>query len=283
MNHRATFIPSPEVDLLLTCARLHVDTPHMAHARRLAEDNSIDWSAVYTLAQRHGVIPLLARHLPQIAPANLPNWLLPRLQGDYATIAQHNLLRARALVSLARHLREDGIDAVFYKGAITASTLYGDLALRSFGDVDVLIRPEDLWQVRDLMLAQGYSTDFQPADAAQAQRENCEWHFHHVPSRLTVDLHWHVVPDTFAALLDEDALWARAEDAALLPGAPVTTLGALDQLLVLALNGAKTCWHDLKCIGDVAAWLHRHGDWDWEKSRPEITRLGSRRVLLVSV
>lgn len=282
MNHRATFIPTPEIDLLLACARLHMDAPHIARVRRLAADG-VDWATIYRLAQRHGVLPLTARHLPQLALPNLPDWLIPRLEQDHAKIAQHNLLRARGLTTLAHHLRQDGIPALFYKGALNAATLYGDLALRPFGDVDLLIRPESLPQVVATLPARGYASTVQRRDLAQTQQEHNEWSFTNPTTRLAIDLHWRVSPATFAPLLHEDDLWARNTHVELLPGAPVTTLCPHDQLLVLAVHAAKSCWSRLKWIGDFAAWLHSHTDWDWATTLADATRLGCRRILLTSL
>lgn len=280
------FIPTPEADLLLACARLHMGADQAERVRRLAA-HGVDWSSVYQLAERHGVLPLLARHLPrQILPRQglpqLPAWLLPRLQTDYATLAQHNLLRARALVALAHHLAAHAIPAIFYKGALTASTLYGDLALRPFGDVDVLVHPHDLWRARDAILALGYSTDFRPDDQKRALHEHNECSLREPHSRLVVDLHWRVSPATFVPLIHESDLWARAVPTPLLRGASVTTLHPQDQLLVMAVHAAKSCWEYLKWIGDFAAWLHVYTDWDWATTLHAATRLGCRRILLTS-
>ena len=129
----------------------------------------------------------------------------------------------------------------------------------------------------------GYSSSVQRTNLALAQQEHNEWSFFNPSTGLAVDLHWRISPATFAPLLQEDNLWARTIDVELLPAAPVTTLGPHDQLLVLAIHAAKSCWSHLKWIGDFAAWLHTHPTWDWATTLADATRLGCRRILLTSL
>lgn len=282
MNDAPACVPNAEVELLLACARLHLETAQAERVYRLA-DNAVDWAVVYRLAAYHGVWPLLAHHLPKLDLPALPAWLLPRLHTDYANLAQRNLLRARTIVALAQHLNAHAIPAIFFKGALSAATLYGDLALRPFGDVDVLVHPAHLWQAHDLIVAAGYTSDFHPSHRARALCEHNECSLHEPHSQLAVDLHWHISPATFAPLLHEDDLWARAVAAPLLPGATVTTLSPQDQVLVMAVHGAKSCWNRLKWIGDFAAWLHVYAeDRHSATALHSAARLGCRRMLLTS-
>ena len=59
------------------------------------------------------------------------------------------------------------IDAVSYKGPILAQSIYGSLALRYFGDIDLLVHQRDVKALKDLLLDAGYRL---PLDLTAAQR-----------------------------------------------------------------------------------------------------------------
>ena len=61
------FAESPEIALLLTCARASLDEAQKKRIHDLAS-GLLDWDLVLQLADRHGLQPLLHSHLNAVCP-----------------------------------------------------------------------------------------------------------------------------------------------------------------------------------------------------------------------
>ena len=135
----------PEVDLLLCCARTRVRPESQPRIRAAAQKN-VDWMALVRLAMRHDVMPLLYRNLQHVCPGSVPE----NIHGPIGARYQEQAAQVRGpapceeLVRLLSLLEEQGIPAVPYKGPTLAQRLYGDLALREFGDLDIMILERDV-------------------------------------------------------------------------------------------------------------------------------------------
>src|SRR4051794_15265776 len=71
--------PSPEVELILCCARTRLDEVRARRVRSLVS-RGLDWEAVLGMACPHGMAGLLYRHLNAMAPEAVPPGVLGRLR-----------------------------------------------------------------------------------------------------------------------------------------------------------------------------------------------------------
>ena len=118
--------------------------------------NGTDISSLCLLANMHGVLPAVLRQVELLlcdAPAQL---LADANTGSevLALVAQaRNRLAQRFAMAmfLARRLQRlprtaaEGVDAIVLKGEDFAARLYAQSALRTFGDIDLLVRESD-WE-----------------------------------------------------------------------------------------------------------------------------------------
>ncbi len=116
----------------------------------------VDWTRLQELAAIHGVGGILG-YMSMTAPI-APESLRPRLRQD--CIQTMNLYNRRAVLAqgLVSALAEKGVDCCRVKGLVVRQ-LYPVPELRSFNDVDLLIRREDRERVHQYMLQAGYRCD----------------------------------------------------------------------------------------------------------------------------
>jgi hypothetical protein len=105
-------------------------------------------------AGRHGVAPLLYQHLSAFRQ-NIPPGVFQELREGYLHNSWKNTRRYYKLAKILADLRSRDIPAIVLKGAALAGSVYENIALRPMGDVDLLIRSEDVWKV-DQMLSSEY-------------------------------------------------------------------------------------------------------------------------------
>jgi Uncharacterised nucleotidyltransferase len=269
----------PEMDLLLSCARTRL-TPEIAARIRAAVQKGIDWLALIQLAMRHDVMPLLHRNLQQVCPDALPDYISGPLRARYEAQVAQARRHAEELVRVLAILADRGIHAVPYKGPALAQRLYGDLSLRPFGDLDVLILHRDVPKAQGLIRRLGYefARQIDADNFAEHLRVNREFQF--VGSDGTrLELHWR-----FASLLvrvkrDPERFLQRLE-MIWLAGVQVSSLPLEDYFLILSLHATKHEWKQLKLICDLAEILGRP-DLDWNYVLREAHSLGLKRMLAV--
>lgn len=109
-------------------------------------------------ASDNGVTSLLH---DKLAGSDWPASILEALRNQAVRAAMWELSHQHALGSLLKVLHEAGVTPVLIKGTALAYSLYGNPALRTRGDTDLLIPPASHARVHDLLLAEGYET--QPA------------------------------------------------------------------------------------------------------------------------
>jgi hypothetical protein len=273
----------PEVQLILRCCS--VDGGDGASAlSALATTADFDWRWFEDAVLRNGVAPVLARALALVNVA-LPDAGV-QARRRIAIAAQANEMRNRHLVDelmrvLAR-FEADGIAALAFKGPTLAAMAYGDIALRAFADLDILVHRADLKRAVELLVADGYGL----ADGTARQVD---------PSILTafdsgfeagrgedrVDLHWRIRRRRFHFFPDDERIWARSI-ALELEGRRVRTFAPADLALYVCVHASKHGWASLQRVADIARIVARC-EIDLDELVSEARRIGCGRMVLLGL
>jgi hypothetical protein len=255
---------SPEERLILGCLRrdaailanrlgLNDTHPHgLADECGVAFDR-IDWRRVTFAAGSHGVLPLVYRQLKS-ADGVAPEALAP-MRSEFYGNALNNLHLAHELARLASLFGRQSIEVIAFKGPVLALQAWGDVALRQFNDLDLLVHPADAARAVEVLIADGYAAltfDRQHPELSIARR--CEDEFMRPGSAAMIDLHWELNPSYFAYGPLGAEVWNRGESMRV-EGVDVRTLGPADLVLFLAVHATKHGWINLGWICDFNAAL----------------------------
>lgn len=275
-----------EMALLCHCARTALRAEDVEQIRELTQDG-IDWAHLNELAEIHRVSPLLFRSLACLDFARVSEETMGRLRERFTRNALRNLLLAAALTEIVSLCEAHGIVAVPFKGPTLAASVYGDLALRDFIDLDILVYPQDLVRAGDLMLALGYEA-LEPESGQHPLVDNNLWHelkFWRSHGQVLVELHtclrahWQL-PDSLA--LDLSKLSPRLKTMRM-GGKTLYTLAPEDLLLMLCVHGTCHHWSRLSWIVDVAETVSAEQEIDWEMFLEHARRLGVRRIVYLAL
>jgi adenylate cyclase class IV len=113
-------------------------------------------------------MPLLFWQLDAISPETMPSDILDELGAYFRANNIRNLSLTRELLRLSREVETRGIPVIPYKGPILAALAYGNLALREFGDLDVLVRTQDVLRAKELLASFGYRPAYRLTRAQEA-------------------------------------------------------------------------------------------------------------------
>jgi hypothetical protein len=270
----------PEFQLLLYCAR---SQPASGPITRLVDESAIDWGKLLALADQHCVRPLLLQSLKAVCWEDVPASVRLELEGFCKSNAQKNLLLAAELLRLLRRFNEGEVPVVAFKGPILAEAVYGELSLREFSDLDLLIGGQDLAKAEDILLACGYTAQFPDRDYRTAFLSyHGQYAFRRGQSDLWVDLHWQFSGGGVVFPLRAAEVWPRLIEETL-AGRTVPSLAHDDLALLLAAHGTKERWRRMLWLCDFAEFLRRYQDLDWIALLERAARSHSSRQLLLAI
>jgi hypothetical protein len=278
-------VRTAEAELLLHCCRVPVDESRVEHLRSLAE--GVDWDRLIELARRHGTVTLLSHALSTTVPEHVPDTVLTPLRVRYHEVARRNLYQVVELLGILEDLDRDGVAAIPFKGPVLAETAYGNLGLREFTDLDVLVRPRDTERAIEILRGRGYEpwTDPSTTRARIARETQYALPLSRLQDRMTVDLHWAFARKFFAADVDEDLVWSNAR-AGRMQQRDVLLLPPPLMPIALAVHGSKHGpfpWPRLKWVADMGALVHALPAAEWTEALDLSRRMGVRRMLLLGV
>ena len=276
----STNVYSREFELLCVCSGVQLNAERVT---RIAawQASGIDWEEFLRLAEHHGVLPLVARNLRVHAP-DLPSQVAHSLQTSFDGNLRRNRWFASELARIAEYFEKKQLRAVAYKGPVLAESAYGDVALRNFGDLDLLLAATDFERGKAALNDLGYqpSSEQDPAVERFWLRNGYERSFDSAAGKYLVELQWALFPRFYAVNLRTDDLLARSRPRSI-GGRVVPGLSAEDSLLVLCLHAAKHLWMRLIWVCDVAETLRSQAV-DWSVVDIRARDLGARRILGVS-
>ncbi|MFB2939260.1 nucleotidyltransferase family protein [Aerosakkonemataceae cyanobacterium BLCC-F154] len=284
----------PELEVLLICATTLVTEERVDRLKILLQGN-IDWASLLKKASQHKLMPLLYSNLNSICPEAVPKAILTKLKIDFQYHTRRCLFLCGELVRLLNLFEEQGIAVLPFKGPVLAASAYGNLLLRQFGDLDILVHAEDIERAKALFLAQGYRMKIERIKLTAEQEEifvrspqiyklirEAAYPFIHPQKEAIVELHWGIMPKYFAYPIDDRGLWENWESVTI-AGKSVPSLSPENALLAIVGHGTKECWTELNRICDVAEYIRSHPQLDWVKLVEKARIKGGQRMLFLSL
>lgn len=267
---------SPELILLLQCARHHLNSGCQHQIQQLVKHPKLDWPKFLKLASFHRLLPIVHKVLSTDRPIDLPDSVLKGLHGYRFKNTGKNFALLKELRNFLEILEVHHIKAITFKGPMTAVSAYGDLSLRSFSDLDLLVHPDDFLKLRNIAIRHGYQCDQLMATAertclqqlnAQEQasyfRSQKEYSLLKPESHIFLDIHQGVLSKQFLPLFDTRWIWNYTQTTQI-GGHPVLGLTPEIQVLVSVVQGAEEYWPQLGKLLDLAMLLAKYPNLDWD-------------------
>jgi Uncharacterised nucleotidyltransferase len=281
---------SAEFGLLLACCRAE-RSPSDANVWKFLEQSAVplvtSWERVVELGEHHGVLPALHRVLCVDGRERLggivPREVRDELERRSAHLAKKNLRLAAELIRILDCLDAAGVAAIPHKGPLLAETVYGDLALRDFSDLDVLVRARDVARAKEALAGIGYKPNISLSAVEERAyvASGYEYTFDGPAGKNLLEIQWNFAPRFFAVDFDMEAVFARAQTGSV-AGRSVRTLATEDLFLSMCVHAAKHLWARLCWLRDIATVVERV-PLDWPHVRSESRRLGVERIVDVSL
>ena len=249
-------------------------------AGRLNAYSAHDWQSVLEQARKHRLLPYLNWQLNQLSRRIAPPEPIGRELHQNALLnTGRNMRLLHELEQILGALQAASVPAIVLKGFHLMTRVYPEIALRSMGDLDLLLHYDDFRAGDKQLLA----LDYAPSRLAWIESNDRQTH-HHLPPYykdgvLPIEIHWSIAHPESCFSIDVEGIWQRAK-AVKIGGAPGLVLGPEDFLLHLSIH---LCHYDrflkgpralvdvletLRCYQAELDWqalIERAGEWQVSK------------------
>jgi hypothetical protein len=219
------------------------------------------WDRVVQEAEHHHLAPLVARACEHAG--GIPPSVLERMREIRELTKVRNAIYLHDAREVLQAFAASGITPVVLKGVALAEPLYGDISLRPFCDVDMLLGIEEMDAAEKVLSGLGYRAEPSPHERS--------WYFenyYQLPRYarrargFCVELHWDLGRRPYPFHLNVAAMRARAVQAHA-AGVQVLRFDTEDLLLHLCLHLAWGNGFDghVRGLVDIAEVIRSGVDW----------------------
>lgn len=268
-----------EIDLMVECCRSSLTADQKEVISKFLV-NELDWDYVLKLSNRNSITPLVTQNLENFSD-QLPKAVWERLLKSRHVILQRNMFLIGKLVEVVRTLEENGIPTMPFKGPLLALQAYGDVGFRSYGDLDILVKPENLRKAVAILEEFSYwpiSTSKLPNRWELLKGKRKDIYLRSEDGRVNLELHWKLSGSHFDLPIVTEVLWSRLHEIEI-AGQKIKTLGFDDLLIYLCLHGSRHGWEMFGWICDVHELLRSREDIGWGKIIKDAREIGCERTL----
>lgn len=271
------FAPEDQLCLLLARGRF---TPGVAKQAVDRLEAGVRWDVLLQRARTHGLIPLLYHRLRALDFCGVTPPVRRELTDTFGINAIRNDLLTQELTRVLARLGAAGVPVIPLKGIALAKSLYGDAALRTCADLDILVHPKYFAESLGFLRSSGYEIHCaEPAFVHLMARYGKDCALMREDARLGYPLQVHCGliwgGPAERRLLNE--IWSEAVPRPF-HAAPAYALSPEWEFLYLAVHAARHGLFPFKWLVDLD-WLVVRGALDWENVQEKARRLGWERAV----
>ncbi|MCC6173988.1 MAG: nucleotidyltransferase family protein [Chloroflexi bacterium] len=258
---------SPEARFIAQCVR----EPDARSAGALERSAAAvqNWPAVAELAAQHGVAGFIRRAAGQ-AGLGLPPNILQALRAIGVAEIAHRARLDAALARILPELEAAAVLTIVLKGPALARSIYPEPLLRSYSDIDLVVRERDEAAAARVLVAAGFPEVEHGAEVARRAQagdvhEGCAFHRVFLTTGVMIELHLDPLQMGLRPTR-EDARWRYTRSIPGLPGALM--LGPVDQIVQLSVHVHKHGFSRLIWLKDLDLLVRTYAaDMDWQAVR----------------
>jgi len=223
------------------------------------EPESLDLESLADLIQRHKLFPLISKEFVGLLDVdNQARW-----KEEIRKHTIRSMLLTGELGLVIKQLEGDNIEVVSIKGPVLTQGLYGDIGKRHFGDLDLVVKREDLQKVLHALSGMGYALIHPRSDLTEKQwnyyfRYKKDVGLENRDKRVFVELHVGVYRHELLRVADEGIMFEDMEEE-VIGGTSVRCMNKDNTFLYLLYHGGQHLYFRLFWLRDIAEAIKR---WD---------------------
>lgn len=271
-----------EDELLLCCARTQIDGNFKKKIINLTSHN-LDWDYIIKKASINGLIPLLYSNLCYICPEKVPKDVLIKFKNYYNINIRKNLLLAGELTKILKLLDSKGINAIPFKGPVLAQYIYGNIGLRVFHDIDILINKSNAILAKKTLMSNDYELDLPvKIDDFLYLELDSEYRFFNVNKNVKAEINWNF-EGIFFSFPTDPTFFFRNTKLFNFNGINMHIFSNDNHLLALCIHCAKHDWAKLSWICDISEFIKNEENINWIEVLEKSKKIGVYKIVLINM
>lgn len=265
---------SPDMSFVLLSCQSEMDKLQIDEFRdHIKRSDALEEVAM--LAYRHGVYSPFHRAVIKHASDLIDEEMSEALDYLDDGIKIKNEGMTAELLRVISLLEAEGIDVLSFKGPVLAQMLYGDIALRQYVDLDLLIKKEDIEKIESLLISEGYiaALELTPVQKEVWKKTRHDLGFKHHEKSIKLEVHWALLDDDYPVSISLSDVWKYPEKVRI-SDQNLNTFSSEELFSYLCVHGSKHLWERLAWIKDIDVFI-RTKEIAWESliKKAESSRL----------
>ncbi len=272
---------SPELQLLIWSVRVDDLFVELAEKYFYSESPVVDIQKLLKLSHLKGLTPLLYSKMKALDPKKINKRFTKAFKDIYFSTISDNMKLSNNIWRAVNLLRNNGLDPIPYKGPTLGIIAYGDIALRSSADIDIMIHNFEFEQAINIFVNNGYSIPVSSKKKIikytyktwrDINLEKGEYHF---------DIHQQIEkgPEFFRP--DDDAFKSCIK--VKLNKKEIKTFSPEETLVIMAINCASDGYGSFKHYRDITGIIIKNPDLNWEKVFFSAGKKKSLKIVKISL
>jgi len=282
---------SSDLKFLIACCKTELNDEDTQFI--LSYPSTTNHQLLTAMALCHGILPLVYKTIKNLNTSSPSDdqstsnhqlsTLVNELKAHYQTIAQRNMLMSAELIRILQLLEKNSIEALAFKGPALSQMAYGDITLRQYVDLDVLVKKEDIYRVDNLLKELGYQRVIKLTENQERLWLilKHDMGLYHPKNGIHFEMHWSLLDEDYPIQMDQHALWENPQ-LININGKEIKTFPNEELLLYLCIHGSTHLWERIEWIKDIDL-LIRTQTIDWEKIAKKAERGNVETIFYLGV
>jgi len=243
-----------------------------------------NWKQLINLAHVHGVFPLVYHALKRYTEF-IPSHTILRMKSYNINIVKRNMLMSTELLKITKLFNTLDIKNISFKGPTLSQLAYKDINLRQYSDLDILIDEDNIYNIVELLLQNGY-TSSSPITLLNnktfCQLDN-DFSIFTSKTNILIELHWRL----FRKKIGKHKTFQEYHDnktMVQISNAKIATLSLENLLVYLCIHGSKHAWERLEWVKDIDALISKeYANINWDITLAIAKEMDSQIAFLSSL
>jgi len=257
---------TPDIQFLIKCCKTNPSVADIGQiCTHIKQFDDQQLTQIVDLSHTHKVFPIFYQVIQAHTKKLLSNEYHAELKQQYITNIMKNMRMTAELIRIMKLLGENGIEALSFKGPTLAKIAYGDIMLRQYGDLDILVDKKDAYIAGKLMCENGHNAIVPLNILQNSTYLNVAKDFCLVKERggVYTELHWRLFEKKFNIIIPA-SVKGEFQNVSI-NNFSIRTFPTELLLVYLCLHGSKHGWERISWICDIDRLL-RSSRIDWGKS-----------------
>ena len=187
------------------------------------------------------------------------------MKSIYMDIVKYNMLLTSELIKVMKILEENDIKAIAFKGPTLAQLAYGDVTLRQYVDLDILIKEKDLEKVYDVLVCNNFNSMVKKEfiNNKLFLEKNSDITFVNENNGINIEIHWKLFRTKFSSNLNNENFF-DGKHKIKINNYDINVFNAEILLVYLCMHGSKHKWERIEWISDIDKLLSKEQNINWK-------------------